>query len=118
MNDKDYILKAVELADGWFLWDLGRRAICKTFRHLQPHGHTIKKLPEWMLAALAAQLAEQIDAHEPLRLVERRGFTAIRRLVKRGTNVINWKEEDMLIAYGPDRFMNAIKVAVDIGVLR
>lgn len=112
MNDQDYIKAGVELANGWE-WNYGG-AFCDAIGRDLLFGRDRVEPKPWMLAALAAQLAEQLDDIEPLRLVERRGFTTIRHLVKHGASVTSWKEEDIIIAYGHDRFMNTIKVVVSI----
>ena len=111
MNDKEYIKAGVELADGWE-WNHGG-AFCDAIGRDLLFGRDRVELKRWMLAALKEQLVEQLDDIEPLRLVERRGFTAIRHLVMHGASVNSWKEEDYVIAHGQDRLMNSIKAIVD-----
>lgn len=108
MTDKEYIRKAVELADDFLFkpyHDNGFRFLLPN----EPDGHYnelirgFDNLPQWYLDALAAQLVRQVDALAP----------------KAQRPFISWESTSIsgLGMIGPDRTMNTIKAIIDSGVL-
>ena len=105
MNDKEYMLAGVELADGWHTLEnaVGFLEVVKTY-----HGFGGPDSDKEIIAALAAQLIEQVDALDDLMVATTKGWAAVENL-----------EGDIFhFAENSDRNMNAIKVIVDSKVLK
>ncbi len=97
MNDQDYILKAVELADGWRYWGNDYFVVKGVFIHA----------PTWVIKdALAAQLVRQVD---------NLGTVDI-QIFGRGTE-INQSGHESTVRIASDRTMNTIRAIVDSEVL-
>lgn len=94
MNNDDYIRKAVELADGWYITHIydGEDIVAWTDRQYPP-SFVLQSMDRWGLDALAAQLVRQVDALE--------GY---------------WVKNICCIS-GDDRTLNTIKAIVNSGVL-
>ena len=101
MNDKDYIRKAVELADEWVTYDTTFLGGCYFAQH------SYDKVPQPVLDALAAQLVRQVDALEDYVLQSHWDEV---RVVEPGLALIAAAHKD-------DRTMNTLKCIVDSGVL-
>ncbi len=104
MNDRDYIRKAVELADGW---EVGTKGVTL------PNGRSrlfddpllgAMSLEQYWLDALAAQLVRQVDAA---------GWCFV--ITQEISEIL--AGEKTHFHEGPDRTLNTIKAIVDSGVL-
>ena len=101
MNDQDYIRAGIELADGWNIskgWLVNGPWI---FEPLDAFAIHIDKLPDFLKAALAAQLVRQVDALGFLECDIDGGGTSI-------TCPSN-DEFSPIRVWGNDRAMNTIK---------
>ncbi len=101
MNDREYIRKAVELADGFQLTGDGKHFSL-------PHGNylpAIKNCPQQYLDALAAQLVRQVDA------------TNYEVRMQACATTIFYGGKEFWQLGGKGRTMNTIKAIVDSGVL-
>lgn len=103
MTDEDYIRKAIALADRWTIkldYVSNRRYYERT------GGLSLSELDTYDLAALAAQLVEQIDATDWKLHVYPKAVIICDRNDKNYTHIS-----------GDDRIMNTIKASVDSKVL-
>jgi hypothetical protein len=99
MTDQDYIRKAVELADGW---DLFQDVDCL---YIDVDGRTFEEDHQLILDALAAQLVRQVDAQGE-------------EVWVCSTEVeITDMQDRLILIEGPDRTLNTIKAIVESGVL-
>lgn len=105
VNDKEYILAGIVLADGWHTLDtaIGFLEIVKTY-----HGFGGPDSDKEIIDALAAQLVRQIDTNGRVIIRAERWWTEI---AKREGKIICHVE-------GDDRTMNTIKCVVDSGLLK
>ena len=102
MNDKDYIRKAVELADEWVTYDTTFLGGCYFAQH------SYDKVPQPVLDALAAQLVRQVDA-----LPAESGVDVF----PQQSIIYEASGNEAFVYVGDDRTMNTIKAIVDSGVL-
>jgi hypothetical protein len=101
--DDEYIRKAVELADGWYLLDNGRG-----FCSFVPERPVNCELPGPFADLLAAQLVRQVDTLEFVFFDSDSG----------GAGVVSSARENVALSRGDSRTMNTIKAIVDSGVLK
>ncbi|MCP5019859.1 MAG: hypothetical protein GY938_31915 [Ketobacter sp.] len=111
MTETEVIKAAVELADGWYdiFDDYDNGHIHGPFHQSISYPGThpaYPEIPQWVLAALAAQLVEQIDAMDG-HLFESGGV---------GQALI-WRPDDNMQSKiemrGPSRTMNTLRACID-----
>ena len=111
MNDQDYIKEGVELADGWHLERKFKPFVSIARGPNHVHGPVICKP---ILAAIAAQLTDQVDA------MGDGGSNDFIDTTRFGATVFLDNDLDDMASVeveGPDRRMNTIKAIVDSKVL-
>ena len=99
MNNQEYIRAAVELADGWEMFEGGPCILGVCIGSIEPSS----KWQPIMLAALAAQLIEQVDATD---------YDI--RVFSHSTMIFHGGHEFRTVS-NDGRDMNTIKVVVDSG---
>ena len=120
MNDKDFIRKAVELADGWGygIEDEGTEDELAylenaddTFWYVDEENIDLRSLPRIFMDALAAQLVRQVDALGT-------HFVGTAPMGSTVYEIISSvSERPIMKSHGDGRTMNTIKAIVDSGVL-
>lgn len=102
MTDKDYIKKAVELANDVWPWDFHKREL-------------VLELSEYDCDALTAQLVKQADATK-FRVISLKNYTEIMQDIKE-ENGRRIGVECLISITGAGRAMNTIKAIVDSKIL-
>lgn len=107
MIDQDYICKAVELTDGWTLYDK-ERLVVTIIQEDKGTDWVMNLRHQPGLDALAAQLVRQVDELSGYWVTTRPDRTRV--MAELISGIFGEAE-------GPDRTMNTIKVIVDSKIL-